>query len=638
MSLHRPERIWLAAILVVGTLLRLWVWQDHAVDPDEGAHLMDASFALRGMLPHVDYRPRGIVYTHLLAGIVGLVGPDYRLIRLCVMLLEPLIAVLTFVIARRLFDNTGAALLAAATYFLFPVAVRASATVHMQPFAVLNACGVAYLLLRHLEPGGRWGSLFLAGMLIPTGIYVRESGLPIGVGAVLTLTLCTWRRPRLLLRRYSVVLAGFVLTCAALSLRYYGQLTPEEWFRSHLNPFYVLVQPFHLIMQYVHLLFAVASAPVVTPAARTILGHHPQPWSITWGIYGKTLLVFSPLLIAWAVGGVYLVVRRRRHQASGRLDLAGALLFPWVAMLGAAYTYWTVRRGFFPEYSVELLPPLAIAFAFVLSELIARCESGRLLGWALAMLTVYALTVDLAFPPNTPRLPRWVFVAIPPLLLGRVWSPASRRDRWVPAAAAVGMALLVVPLGLPLGPSRVLKLLSTLGLIVGGWLALRRRPVGDGLHPSLPGYLILVTLGAAAGIALDVASHSRSLRFEGVWPQRVVQEIADSLHRRGQQTDEVISGAVIWEFQAGLQPFERITHPLKFEFGIPTAELAALTERLRTTPPRFVVFDGYTEKTYGAVLPVLADVVENRYQLVVSVPGGWYPVRLYQLRTDQPAP
>ena len=147
MSLHRPERIWLAAILVVGTLLRLWVWHDHAVDPDEGAHLMDASFALRGMLPHVDYRPRGIVYTHLLAGIVGLVGPDYRLIRLCVMLLEPLIAVLTFVIARRLFDNTGAALLAAATYFLFPVAVRASATVHMQPFAVLNACGVAYLLL-----------------------------------------------------------------------------------------------------------------------------------------------------------------------------------------------------------------------------------------------------------------------------------------------------------------------------------------------------------------------------------------------------------------------------------------------------------------------------------------------------------
>lgn len=633
MSLRRPEALWLGAILVVGTLLRMWVWHDHGIDPDEGPHLMDAGLALSGMVPHVDYGARGIVYAYLLAALIRLVGPDYHLVRLGVLLVEPLIATLTFLIARRLFD-ARVALLAAATCFLFPLAVRSSGIVHSEPLAILSACGVAYLLLRHLEPGGSWGTLLLAGMLITTGIYVRESGVPIGVGAAITLTLCTWRRPRLLLRRYAVLLAGFVLACTAVSLPYYRLLTLERWWPTPLNPFYVLVQHVQPVFR-----GAVAtSTPAATEGAVGIFTPHPQAWSVTWHGYAKTLVVLSPLLIAWAAGGVLLVALRRRHQTSARLELAGALLYPWVASLGAAYTYWTVHRGFFPEYSVELLPPLAIVFAFLLPEFLARWESGRLLGWALAVMAVGALTIDVAFSPGTARVPWFVYVAIPPLLLSRAWTAAHRQERWWPAAAAVGVALLIVPLGVPLALDRGLKLLVALGLVVGGWLAARRQPVRDGLRPSLPGYLVLVSLAAAAGVSLDMASHSPSLRFDGVWPTPVVQEIADSLRRRGQQTDEVLSGAVIWEFHAGRQPFQRITHPLKFEFGITAAESAALTERLRRDPPRFVVFDGYTERTYDAVLPVLSDVVRDRYQLVVSVPGGVYPVRLYQLRTTQPTP
>jgi hypothetical protein len=148
----------------------------------------------------------------------------------------------------------------------------------------------------------------------------------------------------------------------------------------------------------------------------------------------------------------------------------------------------------------------------------------------------------------------------------------------------------------------------------------------------------LVSLGAAAGISLDVVSQSRGLRFESIWTPRVVDEIADSLRRRGQQTDEVLSGAVMWEFHAGLQPFQRITHPLKFEFGLSAARSDTLTELIRTRPPKFIVFDGYTEKTYGAVVPALADMVKDHYQLVVSLPGGRYPVQLYQLRPAEPAP
>ena len=113
---------------------------------------------------------------------------------------------------------------------------------------------------------------------------------------------------------------------------------------------------------------------------------------------------------------------------------------------------------------------------------------------------------------------------------------------------------------------------------------------------------------------------------------------SDSLRRRGRATDEVISGGLIWEFQAGLQPFQRITHPLKFEFGLPAEQAADLDARIKATPPRFIVLDGYTQHSYGTVVPDLAQVISDRYEQIVTVPGGKYPVQLYQLREVGPPP
>jgi hypothetical protein len=100
----------------------------------------------------------------------------------------------------------------------------------------------------------------------------------------------------------------------------------------------------------------------------------------------------------------------------------------------------------------------------------------------------------------------------------------------------------------------------------------------------------------------------------------------------------VISGGLIWEFQAGLQPFQRITHPLKFEFGLPAEQAADLDARIKARPPRFIVLDGYTQHSYGTVVPDLAQVISDRYEQIVTVPGGKYPVQLYQLREVGPPP
>ena len=627
---------WLLAILALGMVLRLWVWHGHAVDSDEGAHLMDARFALSGLVPYVDFQPRGIVYTYVLAAFVWLVGPDYSLVRLCVLGVELLVCGLLYVIGRRLF-NDRVALLAAATYMFYPLTVRSAPIVHMQPFAVLTACGVAYLLIRHLEADARWGTLLAAGMLIAVGIHVRESGVAIGLSAALTLAVWTWKRPGLLLRRYAVLGAGFVIACTAVSLPYIGRVSANRWWQTPLNPLRVFVrhlQPVSLPGADSLALWGLAPNPVAGTFVR-----HAQTWVDTWQSLQDTIIALAPLLVALAVSVVLVITADRESPRSSGLRLAAAVLYPWFAAFALAYGYWTVYRGFFAEYAMEVVPPLAIIFGFVLLELTRRWESGRLLGWAILLLTGYALAVYLGSPPGPSPVPRYLYLAIPLLALAPPWIAWKRGDRWWPMVVVLGLAVLVVPmpLGLPYAVRSGLRAVAMVGLIVGGWLAARKQQMAARSRPSLLTYATLVVLGATSGISLDMTVHAKGLRFGGVWSAASVREIADLLRHRGQDGDEVISGAVIWELQAGRQPFARVTHPLKFEFGIELREFDRLTERLRTTPPRFVVFDGYTERTYARVLPVLAEVVRDRYEPIATTSAGYYQVRLYQLRGEAAA-
>jgi len=70
--------------------------------------------------------------------------------------------------------------------------------------------------------------------------------------------------------------------------------------------------------------------------------------------------------------------------------------------------------------------------------------------------------------------------------------------------------------------------------------------------------------------------------------------------------------------------------------GNAAGEPARLARELATAPPRFVVLDGYTERTYGLLLPQLGATLAERYQLVANLPGFHFPVQVYRLR--EPAP
>jgi len=625
------EWLWLFCILAVGTFLRLVAWHNHALDPDEGAQLMDGRFVLSGLVPFVDFGSRQVVYVWLMAAFIALVGPDFARVRLFVVFADPVNAVLIFLIGRRLFD-TRVGLLAAAAYLLLPLAAGLAPIVHTESFAVFFACAAAYCLVRHLQPGGGWGALLAAGMLITAGVYVRESGLAIAQSALLTLALTSWRMPGLLLRRCAVIAVGLLIPCAGVALYYFQFFSPAELWGSHLNPFHLL------LLSRSHAptgLLADISGSFLAGLPSMAGGSRQQPWWATWEVLGQVALVYGPLLAGVALSVAVAVTNARRHQGSPRFRVAASLLYPWAICLGLAYGYWTVRRGFFSEYAVELLPPLVLLCAFAVFEAGRGWQLGPIPGWVTLLLVGCVATILAASHIGSIQFPRFMYVALVPLVVSWPWLREKGIGHWVLIGVFVG--LLVLPLGLPKPSQRAIKLAAVGGLILVGWVAARAQGAPGQERLGSLRYAGLVGVGLAAAV-LDATVRPRDLVSGATWPPRVVREVSDSLRRRGRATDEVISGGLIWEFQAGLQPFQRITHPLRFEFGLPAEQAADLDARIKATPPRFIVLDGYTQHSYGTVVPDLAQVISDRYEQIVTVPGGKYPVQLYQLREAGPPP
>src|SRR5262249_35453858 len=133
-------------------------------------------------------------------------------------------------------------LLAAAIFVLTPLAIVWGPIVHMEPFASLAACVAVYALLRHLESGGRWSTLWLAGGLLGLAFYVRESNLAVTFAALSAIVASTWREPVRLVKRLAGVLGGFMVPCVLIGALYARFVTPKQWWTSSLNPLAIVVK------------------------------------------------------------------------------------------------------------------------------------------------------------------------------------------------------------------------------------------------------------------------------------------------------------------------------------------------------------------------------------------------------------
>jgi hypothetical protein len=120
--------------------------------------------------------------------------------------------------------------------------------------------------------------------------------------------------------------------------------------------------------------------------------------------------------------------------------------------------------------------------------------------------------------------------------------------------------------------------------------------------------------------------------FYCVWPPEAVREVSDYIKANSEEDDEIMSGAVIWEFESNRKPFMNQTHPLIHQYRIREEELKDIEWRLSEDPPRFIILDGYTEKTYLKRISNLQLIMDEKYELKKIVEGSQYPVMIYELK------
>jgi hypothetical protein len=82
-----------------------------------------------------------------------------------------------------------------------------------------------------------------------------------------------------------------------------------------------------------------------------------------------------------------------------------------------------------------------------------------------------------------------------------------------------------------------------------------------------------------------------------------------------------------------LKAFSNFSHPLRLRGGGNSEEINSICYRLRSEPPRFIILDGYTEKTYFKRFIWLDKFLEERYRMLTVVLGSKFPVTIYELVT-----
>ncbi len=623
----RGELAWLIAILGLSLVLRLALVPGRWINPDEGAHLMDGRLALDGLLPFVDFESRQIAYTYVVAAFLRLSHGSYEGVRFGLAAVTVANIYLVYLIARRLFDGQ-AAVAAALVYAVQPLAVIWSPIVHTEPVTILPTCLGIYCVIRHLQtPGDRLGIL-LAGLFLSLAFYTRESALGVIAAVVLVLAVESWRTPGLLARRYGMLAIGFLLPCAGFTLLYLGRLDVHGWWTSSLNPLSILLEHLPNIGKP-----GLAAAPPAGPGATV---RAEQASAITMAYLQSVALLCAGLLagLVAALGlGPGRLGGNRWRGAPPRPDL---LLLPWLGGLLMVYAYWSAHRGFFPQYAEEFLPPLAILTGAVVTDLIRVSLPKFPFGLALGLLLAFPVAAFALSHFTGRELPVYACFLIPALALSLAQLAADGRVRGWAVVVAIVLLMLVLgssTVGAPVGVRRALKLALIPTVLAGVYVAAGASTQRRRLFVA---FSACTAFAALVGYSFSRAGSILDLKYETVWAPETLRTVADIIRRGSGEGDRVMSGAVIWELEAGRRPFANVTHPLGFLLGNSAGEPERLARELVTAPPRFVVLDGYTERTYGLLLPRLEETLAERYQLVADLPGLHFPVRVYQLREPGP--
>jgi 4-amino-4-deoxy-L-arabinose transferase-like glycosyltransferase len=624
--------VWLLAILAAGLVLRLALLPYRWINPDEGAHLMDGQLILHGLVPVVDFAARQPFYAYLQAGMLELFGGSYLGARLLPVAAIMGSAFLVFLIARRLF-NPQVALLATAIYTFDPLVVIWSPVVKTEPLTTLLSALGLYCVVRFVQSEDRWRWLVLAGIALGLAYYVRESSLAVILAVAVFLLATCWRRPTRLALAWGALAVGGLLVGGLVMIFFARYMTAEQLWYSRLNPLHFVISAAGTL----ELPRSTAPQPSAGPGTvgvveRLMLQSVQVTLRSVIEVIRVNAFLFTGLVLSLAVVAYLRVRRLPRIERVGQPLL---LMYCWAFALMLAYGYWAIHRGYFTQYFNETVPPLAIILAFVIcyfARVLAPAAANRWPALVSGVLLAGIFMAHRLYPAL--EVPHLVVVLIPALLLALFYLPPYRlptsRSRWV-VVFVVGIA---VDHGAEAGMLWTTRwaALAKLGLTTAALAAITMLVRGRAIDRAA--FAGLVLIGAASIFGVGAAGRVMSVAYDCVWSPATVATATRDIQALTIPGDEVMSGAVIWAVAANRPPFMRISHPLAYDGGAPPEEAARLRAYLHATPPRLIILDGYTDRTFLSYLDPGGVFLANRYELRNVLGGSRHPVKIYALKAS----
>lgn len=606
----------LAAVLLLAALLRFGVSSFRWVGPDEGSYLLDARLILQGKVPIIDFAARQPLFLWLLAALFKVFGASLVVARLFLGVCSVLSGLLLYGLGKKVV-GAEVALVGVAVAALFPFNVVWSVSVITETPAVLFATLSIWLALCALERNSPWLGLG-AGLAAGAAYFTRETAVWVMVVVVLY-ALVVWRgSSKTKLKVFAGLLGGYLAACGAVWLYYGHYLTVRDLFFSRLNPLDVVLSQ------------VVRGPYSMTPTTSAAIGAVQALDDIE--TYAHEIFAFGLFGLA-GIGGTAIVTMRER-RANPRPAGIG-LLFLWVGVVAAMYgvRFVLVERVLFARYLLEVLPPLALLFAFTL----ARVLNGEHDKWLLTLAVGLTLGIYFIQHAAWQKFPGAGFYFIAGTALA-----ALLRLRWERGSWTLGLLGFLMAAVMVLTTSRInarvpfgMQGLARTSLAVLLWLALifaiARRQTAEarrGWRNLAATTLVLFSFIYSLGKQAQKVGPS----YEGIWTPRTVRTVTKVLQSHSRPGDVVLSGGQIWAFAAGLDCFLNITHTLGLLYIPESTMQRAFSER----PPEFIVMDGYTEKRTLPHASLLAGKMTALYEKVAIVQGSQYPVSIFRLRAEDP--
>lgn len=647
-SLRGGGWLTLSVLLLLALVAHLWLLGARWINPDEGAHLMDGVLLLDGLFPGVDYGARQPFYVLATAGVLELFGVGFAPGRMLALMCTLGAAVILFAIARDLFD-AKVALLSAGLFLFLPYSLMLSVNAKTEPLAILLAAGAIWLGMKGMRGGGGTALYFgAAGVLCALGFYVRQSGLAILAALVITLAWRLRRAPGRAVRATASVTAGFVAACLLMgSVHAVNASVEDAWTSGSINPLAFVYGNIRQVTDRARGDVTVGLDPPVAQPASSDRIQEPteqpqrarsdQQFDVTLRMIRESVWLNIVLIVGFVLYPIVVITGRSRRESGESAEPSVAALVPlaWACSMAAAYLFWALKRGFFRAYFLEISAPLTILAAAALVHSAREFVEGtsRLrMGLGLAFLFVALLVIPAGLGSSPLSRPLYFLVPTVALALTHLLDANDYR-RWLPALLGVVVLSVVGFQARPWLPNALhpgLYVLWVTGVFLLVFWAARiswMNAPGTGL--SFGTYALIVS---AFFLTLAESLPRTNLRYDAVWAPQTVRAVADEIRSITGPREDVLSGAVVWELEAGRRPFMNTSHPLGLRYDLEDQVAASIRRRLAESPPAVVVFDGYTEQTYMAAVPELRAIVETRYVRTLTVETDTrYPVEVYRL-------